>query len=310
MTSRPRVGAMFRPNRPIAELPDTARGLERLGYDELWVVEDCFAYGGLTAAATALAVTRRITVGVGLLPVSVRNPAIAAMELAALASLHPQRLRAAVGHGVEAWMRQIGARPADRLVALREVTEAVRGLLRGDTLTVSGAVVQLDDVGLEQPPAATPPVFIGTTGRRGIALAAEIADGLVVPEGAGEAAVRAMSALLPRGAELTVYAWMRIDDDRDAARDSVLPELLRWRDMRLYPTLLDHSGLPGAGPMMREHVDGLALVGPAEDCADGIARLRRAGASAIVVMPVGPDQSEQLERCAADVIPRVLADAM
>lgn len=306
----PRLGAMFRPDRPIAELPAAARALEALGYDELWVVEDCFAYGGLTAAATALAVTRRITVGVGLLPVAVRNPAIAAMELSTLAGLHPGRLRAAVGHGVEAWMRQIGARPPDRLVALREVTEAVRRLLRGETVTVDGQFVHLDAVALAQPPAAVPPVLIGTTGERGIALAADIADGLVLPEGAGEAAVAAIAATLPAGAELTVYAWMRIDEDRDAARDCILPELRRWRDWRLYPTLRRHSGLPETDTVTREHVDGLAIAGPPEECAATLAGLHRAGATAVVVMPAGPDPEGQLERCAADVFPQVLADAL
>lgn len=301
---------MFGAKRPIAELPEAARQVERLGYDELWVVEDCFAYGGLTAAATALAATSRLAVAVGLLPVSVRNPAIAAMELATLAGLHPERLRVAVGHGVEAWMKQIGARPVDRLQALREVTTAVRTLLCGETLTVTRRDVHLDGVALEQPPESVPPVYIGTTGERGIALAGEIADGLVLPEGAGEAAVRAVAARLPSAAELTVYAWLRIDDDRDAARDCVLPALRGWRDARLYPALWAGSGLPDTGPIAREHADRLALVGSPEDCAHAIGRLHRAGASAIVVMPAGSDPSTQLEWCAADVFPRVLADAL
>jgi alkanesulfonate monooxygenase SsuD/methylene tetrahydromethanopterin reductase-like flavin-dependent oxidoreductase (luciferase family) len=305
MTHRPRIGAMFGADRSIAELPDAARELELLGYDELWVVEDCFAYGGLTAAATALAVTQRITVGVGLLPAAVRNPAITAMELTTLANLHPDRLRVALGHGVEAWMRQINARPADRLVALREVAGAVLGLLRGDTLTVAGRVVQLDGVKLEQPPAAVPPILLGTTGKRGIALAGEITDGLVVPEGASEAAVGAIAAMLSRGTDLTVYAWMRVDDDPDAARDHVLPELGRWRDGRLYPMLLGHSRLPEDGPVTREDVSGLALVPPAQECAGAIARLHQAGATAVVVVPVGPDPSDQLERFAADVLSHV-----
>jgi len=308
MSERLRIGAMFRTDRPIDELPAAARELERLGYDELWMVEDCFAYGALTAASVALTVTHQMAVGVGLLPVSVRNPAVAAMELATLANLYPHRLRAAVGHGVEAWMRQIDARPADRLVALREVTEAVRGLLHGHTVSVVGRVVRLDGVALEQPPAVAPPILIGTTGRRGIALAGEIADGLVLPEGASEAAVGAIADMGAPGAELIVYAWMRIDDDRDTARDCVLPELRRWRDHRLYPILMEHSGLPAADPMSREHVDGLALTGSPENCAEQIERWHRAGATSIVVMPVGRDPSEQLKRCAADVFPRLLAN--
>jgi alkanesulfonate monooxygenase SsuD/methylene tetrahydromethanopterin reductase-like flavin-dependent oxidoreductase (luciferase family) len=301
---------MFRTDRPIAELPEAAQALERLGYDELWVVEDCFAYGGLTAAATALARTQRLAVGVGLLPVMVRNPAIVAMELATLASLYPNRLRAVVGHGVESWMRQIGARPRDRMVVLREVTHTVRALLAGETLTVAGEFVKLDGVTLEQPPAVVPPVLIGSTGVRGIEMAAKLANGLVLPEGAGPGAVATVAGMLGPGAELTVYSWMRIDEDRDSARDALLPELTRWRDWGLYPLLMSHANLPPDGPLRREHADGLALTGSPEQCAAGITALREAGAASVVVLPVGGDHTEQLERCATDVFPLVLATTM
>jgi 5,10-methylenetetrahydromethanopterin reductase len=233
------------------------------------------------------------------------------MELATLAGLHPGRLRVAVGHGVESWMRQIGARPADRLVALREVTGATRALLAGETVTLDGRFVTLDRVTLEQPPTVVPPVLIGSTGERGIALAGAVADGLVLPEGAGPAAVSAITRMLPRGADLTTYAWLRIDDDRDRAREAVLPELSRWRDWHLYPTLLVHSGLSDPEqPVTREHVDRLAIVGTPQDCAAAIQRLGNAGAGTIVVMPVGPDPDAQLELCATEVFPRVLAATM
>jgi 5,10-methylenetetrahydromethanopterin reductase len=77
-----------------------------LGFDELWVAADCFMHGGLTAAATALATTERLLVGLGLLPAYTRNPVTVAIELATLANLHPRRFRAAFGHGVESWMRR------------------------------------------------------------------------------------------------------------------------------------------------------------------------------------------------------------
>ena len=128
----PRIGVMAAPQWPVPGLPATARAVEAAGFDELWFAEDCFLHGGLTAAATALAVTERLTVGVGLLPAAVRNPAIAAMEIATLCTLHPGRVEVAFGHGVEAWMRKIGARPPDRLVALEEVVRATRALLHGE----------------------------------------------------------------------------------------------------------------------------------------------------------------------------------
>jgi 5,10-methylenetetrahydromethanopterin reductase len=105
------LGIVFPAHAPPETLPAFAERAEALGYDELWVVEDCFLSGGLTLATAALAVTQRIGVGIGLLPAAVRNPAIVAMEIATIGRIYPGRVTVAFGHGVEAWMTQIGARP-------------------------------------------------------------------------------------------------------------------------------------------------------------------------------------------------------
>jgi alkanesulfonate monooxygenase SsuD/methylene tetrahydromethanopterin reductase-like flavin-dependent oxidoreductase (luciferase family) len=301
---------MFPTTRPLAELPDAARRLEALGFDELWVVEDCFAYGGPTAAATALASTAQLSVGVGLLPVSVRNVAIATMELATLSGLYPQRVRVAFGHGVEAWMRQIGARPANRITALEEVVTVTRALLRGERVTFAGEHVTLDDVELEQPPQSPPPLLIGTTGPRAIALAGRIADGLLLPEGAGDAAVRWATADLPRASHTTVYAWLRIDEDADAARRTLLPTIKGWRDQGMYPNLISRSGLTPDGDLESADADRVAVAGTPADCAQAVSRLHRAGASSIVLVPVGAEPAAQLEWFAADVLPLIGAGAL
>src|SRR5918998_2562942 len=130
----PRVGVLFRPEWAPEELPAFARAAEQYGFAEVWVVEDCFLAGGPTMAVAALAATTRLDVGIGLLPVTLRNPALAAMEIAGAARLQPGRLTVAFGHGVEAWMRQIGARPPDRLVALEETVASLPQLLTGETV--------------------------------------------------------------------------------------------------------------------------------------------------------------------------------
>ena len=296
----PRIGVLAAPQWPVPELPATARAVEAAGFGELWFAEDCFLHGGLTAAATALAVTERLRVGVGLLPAAVRNPAIAAMEIATLCALHPGRVEVAFGHGVEAWMRQIGARPPDRLVALEEVVRATRALLRGDTVTTEGRFVRLRDVRLEPPPDAPPPVLVGTTGERGIAIAGRAADGLVVPEGASEAALRWAKDRLGDGT-LVAYSWLRIDDDADRAREELWPIVEAWRDGGLYPGLAAHAGELD-GPHS-EALGGLAVVGTAADCAAAVGRRAQAGAAAVVLVPVGPDPAGQIARFGADALP-------
>jgi alkanesulfonate monooxygenase SsuD/methylene tetrahydromethanopterin reductase-like flavin-dependent oxidoreductase (luciferase family) len=57
--------------------------------DDVWVVEDLSWSGAISAAATALAATHRLHVGIGILPAPLRNPALLAMELATLGRLHP-----------------------------------------------------------------------------------------------------------------------------------------------------------------------------------------------------------------------------
>ena len=294
---------MFPPTRPLRELPAAARSLERLGYDELWIAEDCFAHAGFTSAATALAYTTRLSVGIGLLPVPVRNVAITAMELGSLAQLHPGRVHAAFGHGVEAWMRQIGARPRNRLDALREVVVATRSLLNGEVVSATGSHVVLDAVALDHPPGQPPPILIGTTGVRGIALAGTVADGVLLPEGSAPGAVTWATTSLGRPIDATVYAWLRVEDDRASALDRVRPVVRGWRDDNSYPNLVVHGGLPRTGAVNDDELRNVAVAGDVRDCADAIAALRAAGASSVVLAPIGHDHDAQLERVAADVVP-------
>ena len=69
----PAIGLMFHRDFAPETLPDISRMVEATGLDELWVVEDAFFNGGISAAAVALAVTERIAVGIGILPAVVRN---------------------------------------------------------------------------------------------------------------------------------------------------------------------------------------------------------------------------------------------
>ena len=70
-----RIGFTFTPDRPIGDLPRVARAAEELGFDEMWLWEDCFLAGGIAASATALAATERIIVGLGIMPAVFRNAA-------------------------------------------------------------------------------------------------------------------------------------------------------------------------------------------------------------------------------------------
>lgn len=139
----PDIGVMLPRDLPVDQVLPFVRRAEELGFAEVWVVEDLGFRGGMAQAAAALAVTERIRVGVGILPVGARNVAFAAMEAATVAELFPGRLHLGIGHGMPDWMRQIGAWPASPVTAFEEYVTALRALLRGEEVTVDGRYVHL-----------------------------------------------------------------------------------------------------------------------------------------------------------------------
>ncbi|MBC9734848.1 LLM class flavin-dependent oxidoreductase [Nocardioides sp. zg-578] len=243
--TRVSTGIVFRPQQPPEDLRAVVRAADEAGVPELWLWEDCFLDGGLTAATAALAWSERVRVGVGLLPVPLRNPALAAMEIATLARLWPGRLVPVLGHGVQDWMAQVGAAVGSPLTLLREHTEAVRDLLDGRRVDASGRYVALDRVELDRPPAQRPPLLVGARGPRTVRLAGEVADGVLLDDsGSDPASVRRARGLVDEGrsasgrpgrAVVTVYAEVdptaadlparvaaRVGELREAGADTVV----------------------------------------------------------------------------------------
>jgi alkanesulfonate monooxygenase SsuD/methylene tetrahydromethanopterin reductase-like flavin-dependent oxidoreductase (luciferase family) len=190
------LGAVFLPFLPPERLQSVARAADEAGLAELWLWEDCFRESGVASAAAALAWTSRLRVGVGLLPVPLRNVALTAMELSTLSRMFPGRIRAGVGHGVQEWMEQVGGRAASPLTLLREYATALRALLAGERVTVAGRYVRLQDVALDWPPTSPLPLLAGGVGPKSLALCGELADGTLLTAGTTPDGVRAARAIV------------------------------------------------------------------------------------------------------------------
>ena len=186
----------FRPQLAPERLQSVARAADEAGLDELWLWEDCFQESGFATAAAALAWTQRITVGIGLVPAPLRNVALTAMEAATITRLFPDRFILGIGHGVQEWMAQVGAKVASPITLLREYADALTRLLAGEEVTVDGRYVQLDRVRLDWPPAGPPPIYAGATGPKSLALCAQIAAGTLTATGLTNAEIGGIRALL------------------------------------------------------------------------------------------------------------------
>ncbi|MER6407512.1 LLM class flavin-dependent oxidoreductase [Streptomyces viridosporus] len=287
------LGAVFRPQLAPERLRSVARLADEAGLDELWLWEDCFREGGISTAAAALAWTERVRIGVGLLPVPLRNVAVTAMEAATLHRMFPGRALLGVGHGVQDWMGQVGARVESPVTLLREHLVALRGLLRGERITTHGRYVELDDVALDWPPEHEVEVLAGATGPRTVRLTGEAADGTILTATTSPEGVRRARRL--------------IDEGRAAAGRGTGPH-------RVVVYLLAATG-PGAGERLRaeliaEGVGGepdLGVAGDAGAVAKAVQRLAEAGADSVVLQPTGdePDPEGFVRFVAEDVRPLV-----
>lgn len=300
------VGVRVNREQHPSKLVDLARQAEDAGLDEIWLVEDCFWAAGIATVATALAVTSTIKVGIGVLPAVARNPAIAAMELAALAELHPGRLIGGLGHGVASWMRQIGAYPASPLAALDETLVAVRRLLAGERVSLHGRHVHLDEVELVFPPASVPPVLAGVRRPKSLAVAGSSADGTILAEPSPPEFVRTALAGIAAGrpAEhaLVTYNWLALGD-RERARLTVAESLTPGARVQV-------EGLPFADELLElvdsastvdelaaglrpEWLDRLAICGDLDQCVASVRALHAAGSGSVVLLPLPEEPPER-----------------
>ncbi|MFD7457287.1 MULTISPECIES: LLM class flavin-dependent oxidoreductase [unclassified Streptomyces] len=268
------LGVVFRPQLPPERLRALARLADDTGLDELWLWEDCFLEGGISTAAAALAWTERITVGVGLLPVPLRNVAVTAMEAASLHRMFPGRALVGVGHGVQDWMGQVGARAESPVTLLREYLAALRALLRGERVSTEGRYVKLDDVALDWPPHAPVDVLAGVTGPRSLRLSGEAADGTILTAATPPDGVRRARRLIGEGQasagrsephHVVVYLLTATGAD---ASDRLRAELVA-------------EGLAD--------VPGLGVAGDAAEVADAVRRLADAGADTVVLQPTADE---------------------
>jgi alkanesulfonate monooxygenase SsuD/methylene tetrahydromethanopterin reductase-like flavin-dependent oxidoreductase (luciferase family) len=267
------LGAVFLPQLPPERLRDVARAADEAGLEELWLWEDCFRESGVAAAAAALAWTERLRVGVGLLPVPLRNVALTAMEIATLDRLFPGRLVVGVGHGVQDWMGQVGARVDSPVTLLREYLQELRALLRGEEVTTQGSYVRLDRVALDWPPSPAPAVLAGATGPRSLRLCGELADGTILTGGTPPDGVRQARDLIEQGRKaagraephpVTVYLLAATGP---GAAERLEAEVRRW----------------GGDP------DEVSVAGDARAVADAVQRWAGAGADTVVLQPTADD---------------------
>ncbi len=235
---------------------ELVRYAEAKGFDAVWQADSRLVRDAVVPMAAFAATTDRIKIGSGVIDCWTRNPARLASTFSTLDDLAPGRMICGLGAWWDPLAAKVGIDRSRPLKVMREVVEAVRGLLANETVTMDGYHVHLDGVELDyvyqERRAKDVPIYIGATGMQMMELTGEIADGavlnyLVSPSynvGALEALARGAAKVgrtlddIDRP-QLIVCS---VDDDRQAALDGA--RLLVTQYLGQQPHIMKASGVP------------------------------------------------------------------
>ena len=260
---------------------------------------------GLAALTAAIERSGQMTLATTIsLPV-LRGPLALAKALAALDILSQGRLIAGVGPGSSKGdYDSMGIPFKERWKRFEESVAVLRALLRGER-PAQATYFSLPDQPLEPGPHQEDgiPIWIGSWGSdAGLTRVARLADGWLAsaynttPQRFAAARESLAEKLTERGRDpaefpnalVTMWTWVSENrSDVDHMRDDILGPLLRRDPAELAEQL---------------------CIGSAEHCAELLSRYAQAGCGWVQLWTLG-DERRQIERFAADVIPRIARPA-
>jgi F420-dependent oxidoreductase-like protein len=308
---------------------DLIRHAEELGYDSVWTAE-AWGADAITPLAWIAAQTSRIRLGTGIMQMPARTPAMCAMQAMTVDALSGGRMIVGLGPSgpqvVEGWHGVAYGKP---LARTREYVSILRKIFaREEPVTFHGTEYRIPydgpgASGLGKPlrsilhGRADIPIVTATISPKGVALAAEVADGFIPiwmsPAGLStfDDALAAGFAKRTGGApresfEIVPMVNVMIDDDLRKCRDTMKPGIALYaggmgaRGKNFYNDLLVRQGWPDAARTIQDLyldgkkkeataavpddlVDAICLVGPRERVRDKVEEWKASRATMLLL---------------------------
>ncbi|MFI0348991.1 LLM class flavin-dependent oxidoreductase [Actinomadura sp. 9N407] len=286
-----RIGYM-----PAAAPPDRdgftalVQGLEREGFDSLWVSERPTGPAGdpVVALTYAAALTSRIKLGTAVMALPGRPPALVAQELASLDLLSGGRLLPAFGLGVRnpGDQQAFGVRREERAAMLDEALPLLRRFWAGDEVTHHGAHYDYDGLRITPRPAKGGfDVWLGGASEAELRRTGRISDGWLASFTTPAEGERGRLLIQAAAAE----AGREIEEEHFGA---VVP----YRRGPLSPEL--EKRITGAARRVHGPAAPDDVAPPLEALEAHLKRLVEAGLSKFVLIPLGPPEDWDTELAA------------
>jgi probable F420-dependent oxidoreductase len=293
--------------KPPQEQFDLVRRIETLGFDSVWTGDHVSfhnpLYESMTLLATYVPITSRLRLGTAVYLLALRRAAIAAKITSTLDVLSGGRLIFGVGVGGEnpKEFALAGVPHRERGARVTEAIDVVRTLWRDTPASFTGRFTEFSGVSIDPKPVQKPgpPIWIGGRSDAALARAGRQGDGwvsyVVQPERYAQSLAKIRAAAAAAGRTLDRFAaahlaFVTVGRDWESAK-AVWAEHLTRRYAQDFEPLAKKYG----------------IIGTPEQCAEQLERFRAAGCTYMILNPIGPasQEREQIERLAADVVPRL-----
>jgi len=296
---------------------------EALDYRSFWTAETVGPEAFSVLAAIGAAAPS-LDLGTGVLALQLRTPALVAMAGATLQALHPDR-DILLGVGISSPVvttKWHGAPYGDRpLARVREYVTLLRQCLSGETVSFSGDFYEVSRFRLGvKLGERRPKIVVGALNPRMLALAGELADGVLLNYLPASHVPWSIEQVRGGGAERTdggpaIYAYVhagvceRADGIEAARRD-----LFSYAVVDAYARNFERAGFGAEVAAVRGHhaegdreaalgavsdamVDAIDVMGDADTVRDTVSAYVEAGVDVPVLMPLpwGPDRMAVIE---------------
>jgi 5,10-methylenetetrahydromethanopterin reductase len=209
-----RVSIELLPDPPAAELISAIRTADETGLDTAFLVDEVYHRDAWSVLAAAAAQTSRIRLAAGVAHVTLRDPLLAAQQLATLDELSGGRAAAAFSVGNLAMLEQFGLDPAELHVAprLREAHAAMRAYLDTGRVEIDGRFHHYHGVFTSARPVSRVPLLLGAMGGPlTFRVAGEIADGVYCACSFSPEAFDYLMKNVRRGTERAGRNWRELE---------------------------------------------------------------------------------------------------
>jgi 5,10-methylenetetrahydromethanopterin reductase len=339
MSSPFRIGVMQLTMEPLGEMLASARVMDEVGMDTIWLAEaypwwrkhGMEARSSTVVSALMAAQTKRLTIGWGIISPFTRHPVQVAMDARVVQeAAGPGRFLLGFGTS-KIFLNNTKQQTNRTLGPMRDAVEIVRGVLSGDAFQYDGDTWSADVPGLQNgahTPREVPPVYVAATAPKMQALAGELADGCLTPSITTPAFVRYTRENVGSDIDIGCTIVASIGEDRDEGRDGAREIAGMYLANKVQnikgaaDTLLDLAGLeqdeirPVAEAMERggrlaakelvtdEILDKCKpIAGTPSDCIEAIEEYREAGCTHVMLELWGAKRHDQLRLFGDKVLP-------